>query len=383
MYAEDESILEDLALSRNLAERTERLYRDIIEKYTRFFKTPLTVLLKEAETEEDQKISWKKRKLRKRLLEFRQYLYNNYMMSTAKMNFSKILTIYRHYEIELYKLPPISGKQCEETHIQFKDLPDREIIREALKLARPIHRAIILFMSSSGCATAETLNLRISDLLKSVEEYYSDSDNVYDMIQKLQDRDDIVPIFQLKRKKTGKLYYTFCTPEAFHEICMYLIQRKGLRSNDRLFKITQLHLMQLFREVNNLLGLGTVGPNNYVRFRSHMLRKFHASTLYNDGMILDDVNDLQGKTKNKTDSSYFMEDPNKLKQKYIQHMGALAINLEVNSLDIKSKEYVLLERELESKSREYDDLKNRISCIEQAINSNISSNDLALINKYI
>ncbi len=383
MYAEDESILEDLALSRNLAERTERLYRDIIEKYTRFFKTPLTVLLKEAETEEDQKISWKKRKLRKRLLEFRQYLYNNYMMSTAKMNFSKILTIYRHYEIELYKLPPISGKQCEETHIQFKDLPDREIIREALKLARPIHRAIILFMSSSGCATAETLNLRISDLLKSVEEYYSDSDNVYDMIQKLQDRDDIVPIFQLKRKKTGKLYYTFCTPEAFHEICMYLIQRKGLRSNDRLFKITQLHLMQLFREVNNLLGLGTVGPNNYVRFRSHMLRKFHASTLYNDGMILDDVNDLQGKTKNKTDSSYFMEDPNKLKQKYVQHMGALAINLEVNSLDIKSKEYVLLERELESKSREYDDLKNRISCIEQAINSNISSNDLALINKYI
>ncbi|WP_405287631.1 site-specific integrase [Methanobrevibacter sp.] len=372
-----------MALSRNLAERTERLYRDIIEKYTRFFKTPLTVLLKEAETEEDQKISWKKRKLRKRLLEFRQYLYNNYMMSTAKMNFSKILTIYRHYEIELYKLPPISGKQCEETHIQFKDLPDREIIREALKLARPIHRAIILFMSSSGCATAETLNLRISDLLKSVEEYYSDSDNVYDMIQKLQDRDDIVPIFQLKRKKTGKLYYTFCTPEAFHEICMYLIQRKGLRSNDRLFKITQLHLMQLFREVNNLLGLGTVGPNNYVRFRSHMLRKFHASTLYNDGMILDDVNDLQGKTKNKTDSSYFMEDPNKLKQKYVQHMGALAINLEVNSLDIKSKEYVLLERELESKSREYDDLKNRISCIEQAINSNISSNDLALINKYI
>lgn len=383
MYAEDESILEDLALSRNLAERTERLYRDIIEKYTRFFKTPLTVLLKEAETEEDQKISWKKRKLRKRLLEFRQYLYNNYMLSTAKMNFSKILTIYRHYEIELYKLPPISGKQGEETHIQFKDLPDKEIIREALKLARPIHKAIILFMSSSGCATAETLSLRVKDLLKSVEEYYPNPENVYDMIHKLQGRDDIVPIFQLKRKKTGKIYYTFCTPEAFQEICTYLIQRKGLRDSDRLFKITQLHLMQLFREVNNLLGLGTVGSNNYVRFRSHMLRKFHASTLYNDGMILDDVNDLQGKTKNKTDSSYFMEDPDKLKQKYIQHMGSLTINVEVTSLDIKSKEYVLLERELESKNKEYDDLKNRISWIEQAINSNISSDDLDLINKYI
>ena len=382
MYAEDEPILQDLAVSRNLAERTERLYRDIIEKYTRFFKTPLAVLLKEAETEEDQKISWKKRKLRTRLLEFRRYLYQNYMLSTAKMNFSKVLTIYRHYEIELYKLPPISCKQGVETRIQFKDLPDKEIIKKALKVANPMHRAIILFMSSSGCATAETLNLKVSDLLESVSEY-CDTKDVYEMIHKLKGRDDIVPTFQLRRKKTGKIYYTFCSPEAFNEICMYLLQRKALMNSDRLFKVTQLHLMQLFRDVNDLLELGTVGPSNYARFRSHMLRKFHASTLYNDGMALDDVNDLQGKTKNKTDSSYFMEDPNKLKQKYIQHMGSLTINFEVTSLDIKSKEYLLLENELESKNKEYDELKSRVSFIEQAIANNISDEDMSLINKYI
>lgn len=44
-------------------------------------------------------------------------------------------------------------------------------------------------------------------------------------------------------------------------------------------------------------GLGKIGPYN--RFRSNMLRKFHVSSLYNDGMSLDDVNDLQGKAKNK------------------------------------------------------------------------------------
>ena len=32
-------------------------------------------------------------------------------------------------------------------------------------------------------------------------------------------------------------------------------------------------------EINNSLELGKVGPYN--RFRSHMLRKFHASALYN------------------------------------------------------------------------------------------------------
>ena len=49
--------------------------------------------------------------------------------------------------------------------------------------------------------------------------------------------------------------------------------------------------------INDTLGLGRVGK--YIRFRSHMLRKFHASALYNGDMILDKVNDLQRKAKNK------------------------------------------------------------------------------------
>ena len=382
MYTEDEQILEDLVLSRNLAERTEILYKQVIEKYTNFNKTSLTDLLKEAETDEEDKVKWKRRKIRTRLLKFRQYLYANYMASTAKMNFSKIKTIYRHYEIEMQPLPPISEKQDDGTCIQFKDLPDKEIIQKALKVANPLHRAIILFMSSSGCATAETLNLQVKDLITSVSEYY-DGNDIYDLIDTLKGRDDIVPTFQLKRRKTGKNYFTFCSPEAFNEICIYLLTRKSLRESDRLFKITQLHLMQLFREVNNLLGLGTIGPNHFVRFRSHMLRKFHASTLYNDGMSLNTVNDLQGKSKNKTDSSYFMEDPSKLKEKYMKHMGSLTINLEVNSLDIKSREYRLLEKELDDKTKEYDELRTRVLSIEQAISSNIDNEDMALINKYV
>lgn len=382
MYEEDEDILEDLVLSRNLSERTEILYKQVINKYTSFNETPLTELLKEAEEEEELKISWKKRKLRKRLLQFRQYLYSNYMKSTAKLNFSKVLTIYKHYEIELHPLPPISEKQAEETHIQFRDLPDKEIIQNALKVANPMHRAIILFMSSSGCATAETLNLKVQDLLDSVSDYYR-TDDIYDMINQLKDRDDIVPRFELKRKKTGKNYYTFCSPEAFNEICMYLIKRRGLRNSDRLFKITQLHLMKLFRDVNDLLGLGTVGASNFVRFRSHMLRKFHASMLYNDGMSLDDVNDLQGKTKNKTDSSYFLEDPDKLKEKYVQHMGCLMINVDVSQLDVKSVEYKRMEEELLSKQKEVDELTSRMDDLERVVLGGISEDRLEKLKSHL
>ena len=98
-----------------------------------------------------------------------------------------------------------------------------------------------------------------------------------------------------------------------------------------------------FIKINEKLGLGKVGHLN--RFRSHMLRKFHASALYNDGMSLDKVNDLQGKAKNKTDASYFMTNPEDLKYEYIQHLPAVTINTDVEKLSIKSPEFIQIENE--------------------------------------
>lgn len=76
-----------------------------------------------------------------------------------------------------------------------------------------------------------------------------------------------------------------------------------------------------------------------------MLRKFHASSLYNDGMSLDKVNDLQGKAKNKTNEAYFMTNPEDLKYEYIKHLAAVTINTDVEKLSIKSPEFVQMENE--------------------------------------
>ena len=84
------------------------------------------------------------------------------------------------------------------------------------------------------------------------------------------------------------------TPEAVTAINSYLLSRADpLTNNSPLFKINEDYFSEAFIRINNKLGLGKVGTYN--RFRSHMLRKFHASALYNDGMSLDNVNDLQGK----------------------------------------------------------------------------------------
>ena len=81
-----------------------------------------------------------------------------------------------------------------------------------------------------------------------------------------------------------------------------------------------------FDKINKELGLKKVGT--YRRFRCHMLRKFHASALYNanNGLSLDEIDSLQGRSKDKTHSSYFMENPNLLKEKYINSLDAITIN---------------------------------------------------------
>ena len=123
-----------------------------------------------------------------------------------------------------------------------------------------------------------------------------------------------------------------------------------------------MYLIQKFIDINNELGLGKVGTYN--RFRSHMLRKFHASALYNDGMSRDKVNDLQGKAKNKTDEAYFMTNPDDLKYEYIKHLPAVTINQEVEKLTIKSPEFVQLENHKNKLESEIDVILKRVDTLE-------------------
>jgi hypothetical protein len=96
-----------------------------------------------------------------------------------------------------------------------------------------------------------------------------------------------------------------------------------------------------------------------------MLRKFHAYALYNDGMSLDKVNDLQGKAKNKRDSAYFMTHPEDLKNEYIAHLSAVTINKEVEKITVKSKEYLMIEKENKELKTDLNAMKADILSIKK------------------
>lgn len=118
------------------------------------------------------------------------------------------------------------------------------------------------------------------------------------------------------------------------------------------------HIWCSHEMINDTLGLGRIG--RYLMFRSHMLRKFHASALYNDGMSIDKVNDLQGKAKNKTDAAYFMTNPDDLKYEYIQHLPAVTVNTDVEKLSVKSPQFIQMEKENEALKSEVDDMKGEL-----------------------
>lgn len=365
----DAELLEYLQKTRNISDNTLTSYKTYIKEYSKVNHNMLMVnMIKEAEKEEDEGIRWKHRKIKQRLLEYRAYLYDKHAYSTAKVRFSKILTVYRHFDIEIHKLPPINTKNDTTEHISFKDLPDKDIIREAINISNPLMKSIILFISSSGCARAETLSLTVNDFIEATSEYHNDT-NIYAVLNQLKDRDDIIPMFKLKRIKTNKYYFTFCSPEASSSICNYLLSlNKKICLDDPLFQISGQQFILAFKSINEKLNLGKVGKNN--RFRSHMLRKFHSSMLFDDGLSEEIIDSLQGRGKDSTHRSYFMDNPLRLRERYIEHMNAITINLDVNSVDFKSPEYIKMEQELQEKTEEVQSMNDRVSALEKVIYSN-------------
>lgn len=93
-----------------------------------------------------------------------------------------------------------------------------------------------------------------------------------------------------------------------------------------------------------------------------MLRKFHLSSLQNHEkrLTLDEIDFIQGRVKSKTREAYFMEDPDRLKLKYIAAMDCLQINWYLKDITIKSPEYIKLENESKEKDEK---IKNYESLI--------------------
>ncbi len=199
-------LLDNLSITYNHSYNTKRAYKTALKQYCAFFDMDLIELLKEAEEEENNGIKWKHCKLKNRLLQFRQHLLNNFSLNTVKVRMNHVIKFYKFYDIEIYELPKISNKSTNKaTPIYFKDLPDKEIIREALNIVDPRMKAAILFICSSGCGRAETLSLTIQDYIDALSEYIPNKNkSMLEIIDIISENDNIIPTFIFIDKSKNK-----------------------------------------------------------------------------------------------------------------------------------------------------------------------------------
>ena len=323
-----EMILEQFFHERNSSRSTVTTYTRVVGIYEKFTGKSLNDLLELADTEEYNNIRWKNTLTRRYIMEYRDFLYNKYNVSTAKLYLTAIITIYRHFEITIPPLPYYSTKNARRTEpLRYDQLLDRDILRECIQISSPVVKAIILFMSSSGVSRIDVLNLTIGDYLKATSEYHNQNQSVKYAIREMRDTTEpIIPCFHLTRQKTGQKYFTFCSHEAVKSINSYLLTRTEILKKDQpLFKIHERYFNTIFERLNEHFQLGKV--QNYNRIRSHMLRKYHASQLAEAGMNTEHINLLQGrKVSGVAHETYIRIRPETLKNEYIKALPYLVIS---------------------------------------------------------
>ena len=319
---------------RNVKESTKNGYQSALQNYTQYHQLTLNELLDEATTDEERNIPLKNRKIKKRLINYRSYLLKSKSSpNTVRTYFTKVKTFYKHFGIELPPLPDAKYNTIYETN--YLDLPTKKHIRQAVEMVGVDLRAVILFMSSSGTAKAETLSLTVEQFIEGCSDYH-DGGSLELILNTLEHKRNIVPTIYLRRIKTDKYYYTFCSPEASHEIVKYLKTRPNLKLDDKLFDFSASTLLARFQEINDSMGWGFKGKYRF--FRSHTLRKFHASNI---GLSAEYIDELQGRSKTMVHATYIKPNPDALKKIYKSAMKNVMIG-EVETPDVQHQEFTIV-----------------------------------------
>ena len=330
-----QKMLDKMMKERNVRASTAKGYLSTIKMYTEFNQMQLYELIDEALKEQDAHIPLRESKLKQRLLDYRNYLMNIQDMSskTVKTYFSKMLTVYRHFECEIPIIPMAQYKH--EYVTTYSDLPTLDHLRQALEVSPVDLRAAICFQASSGSAKAETLQLTVRQFFQGVQEYhdlsFSEDEETLEKIlkvleHKLAEYELIVPTFYLERIKTKKFYYTFCSPEACKWIVMDLKNRIGKTNvqeflNSQLFDFSPSLLLTRYQEINDYFKWGHKGKFRF--FRSHVLRKWNASNIQ---MTSEDIDNIQGRAKDVVHEAYIKVKPERLKKTYMEHMWRVCID---------------------------------------------------------
>ena len=229
-------MLQKFIETRNIEPSTIKGYKTVIGQYEQFHGMGIDELILEAWDDEEKHANIYQRRICNRILDFRTALVHTeeLSMNTINNKIGKLQAFYTHYGIQF---PKIKGLKNKEGQLTYFDLPNKKHIQMALECTSIQNQALILFLASSGTGKSEAASITIADFILATEDYHNGGtlEEVINELWKIQE--PLVPTFALKRQKTQRQYYTFCTPEATFAILRYLrhrlnvIEQKNKRDN--------------------------------------------------------------------------------------------------------------------------------------------------------
>lgn len=353
----------ELKEDNDLSDKTMEGYILALKKYTNFHKTTLHELLLEAEKEQIN-INWmRQRQIKKRFTDFRKHLTKqNLKAGTINTTMSRIKSFYQNYELDTPDIKRLKVIKQETIH----DIPTKDHIRSIVNGTGNLkHKALILFMSSSGTGTNETIRLRIKDFIQATNEYHNETE-IRSVLEVLEKQEDIIPTWTFRRVKTNYQYYTFSSPESTRAIINFLnkllSKHHNIKPTDRLFRLEQGGVKHVFREINLKHDYGLKSDDRHF-IHAHAMRKFFATTL--SGVEINDlplenifIEWMLGHSINETKEAYYKSNPAKLKKYYSKFVHELSIR-EVVIQDRTSAEIKEIVRDNEAKEQRILDLEEK------------------------
>lgn len=321
----DDPLIQQFFKERGLRPSTFQGYTSSLKLYLPMCGfTSAEEMIKEALEDEKNHVPIKEARITQHLRDWKIYLQDYPTIKTAHTlhtYFTKIETFYRHFNVTVPQRPPMSIKS--EYHVTYYDLPDKQMIETAIDQSDLQLKAIIYFMSSSGTAKAETLSITVGKFIDSLRDYTTQKDP-QTVVNELHGRRDIIPVISLTRIKTNVPYYTCCSSEATYYILEYMKQHNRYKREEPLWSMNSTMIMKRFSTLNDNNQWGRIGP--YRRFRTHTLRKFHASNL---GCSFDIINTLEGRTNGTIHETYVKQKPEQIKKVYMEYMHNVMIHPEL------------------------------------------------------
>jgi integrase len=373
----EDELIKDWLSEIEAAPSTRRNYIQSMKFYTNFAgKTP-EQLIEEAEEEVKSGILMRKRKIKRYLLEFREYLKEERKVApkTLHNHMVAVKSFYRSFDIDLPNLnrkKDFGNRELEENNKRLS----KDDIREMLKFTDVRSKALILLMSSSGLAENEVMNLRYGSFKEGLDESTG------------------ITTLKLRRIKTRVDFITFTSPETTKAIMDYIDYRnrkpkqddkKSIQTwekhrinteEDYLFikkdvpddylrdhdetkrKMRRGAFIQIFRQIAKKMGNET-GFGVWQVVRPHNLRKFFNTQLLNGGADIFFVDFLMGHQIDQTRRAYFKADEKKLKERYMKYLPYLPIE-KTETRILESEEYKDLKGVLDEKEERIRILESEI-----------------------